>query len=74
VLTNTSLVNSRLGVLTNGPATFNMANGTLAIAARLNTGTAAGSVGILNQTGGTLDLQSVFQISDGAAGASSTST
>jgi len=49
-----------------------MANGTLAIAARLNTGTAAGSVGILNQTGGTLDLQSLFQISDGAAGASST--
>jgi autotransporter-associated beta strand protein len=72
VLTNTSLVNSRVGVLTNGPATFNMNNGTLAIAARLNTGVAGGSSAVLNQSGGVLDLQTLLQISDGAATASST--
>ena len=49
-----------------------MNTGTLAIAARLNTGVAAGTVAVLNQTGGTLAIGDVLQVSDGAAGASST--
>jgi autotransporter-associated beta strand protein len=69
---STTIVNSRLGVLANAPATFNMVNGALTLAARLNTGTAANSVATLNQTGGTLNLLALLQVSDGSPTAGST--
>jgi autotransporter-associated beta strand protein len=61
--------NSRLGVIGGAPATFNMVNGTLTIAARLNTGSAANTIATLNQSGGTLNLLSIFQCSDGSSSA-----
>jgi autotransporter-associated beta strand protein len=64
--------NSRLGVTVGAPATFNMVKGTLTIAARLNTGSAANSVAILNQSGGTLNIQQLLQSSDGSSFAATT--
>jgi autotransporter-associated beta strand protein len=72
LVSTTALNNSRLGVIGGAPATFNMVNGSLTIAARLNTGTAANSIATLNQSGGTLNIQSLFQSADGAATATST--
>ncbi len=64
--------NSRLGITANAPATFNMVNGTLTIAARLNTGTAANTVAALNQSGGTLNCLALLQCSDGSSFAATT--
>jgi fibronectin-binding autotransporter adhesin len=61
--------NSRLGVIAGAPATFNMVNGTLTIAARLNTGAGANTLATLNQSGGTLNLLSLLQCSDSSTAA-----
>jgi autotransporter-associated beta strand protein len=69
-LTNTAVNNiSRVGVTPGTPATFNMVNGKLTIASRLNTGAAAQAVAIINQSGGTLNPQSLLQVSDSSANA-----
>jgi autotransporter-associated beta strand protein len=66
--------NSRIGNVPGAAAALNMVNGTLTIAARLNTGTAANSLAAINQTGGTLNIGSLLQISDGSSAAYSTVT
>jgi autotransporter-associated beta strand protein len=71
-LDSTTAINSRLGVISNSPATFNMVNGTLTIEARLNTGTAGNSIATLNQSGGTLNINALFQAGDGSSTAVST--
>lgn len=63
--------NSRLGVTANSPATFNMVNGTLTIAARLNTGGGANTLATFNQSGGTFNV-ALFQGADSSATAVST--
>jgi fibronectin-binding autotransporter adhesin len=60
--------NTRVGVSSNAPATFNMVNGTLNLSARLNTGVSAGAVATINMSGGTLNC-SLFQCADGNASA-----
>jgi len=58
--------NSRIGIAPGLPATLNMANGTLTIAARLNTGSAANTIAVINQTGGQINVGDVIQLSDSA--------
>jgi fibronectin-binding autotransporter adhesin len=64
--------NSRIGVTPGAPATLNMVNGTLTIGARLNTGAAANTIATINQSGGTLNVQALLQVSDSSANAYTT--
>lgn len=61
----------RVGITPGAPATFNMVNGTLTVAARLNTGAAAGAIANVNQTGGTINV-GLLQVSDSSANAMTT--
>lgn len=72
VLDCNGTVNARLGVIGTSNATLNVVNGTLTIAARLNTGTAANSLATINQSGGTLNIQDLLQVSDGSSSAATT--
>jgi autotransporter-associated beta strand protein len=64
--------NSRIGVTPNAPATFNMVNGTVTFPARLNTGAGGNTIAVINQTGGTINVRDLVQISDSAATAHTT--
>ena len=55
----------QVGVTTSNTATFNMNNGTLTTISRLNTATVNVSTGIVNQTGGTLNIGQQFQGANG---------
>lgn len=57
----------RVGNISGTVATLNVVNGTLTTMARLNTATAGGATGIVNQVGGTFNLGDQFQGANGAA-------
>jgi fibronectin-binding autotransporter adhesin len=67
-----TIQNSRIGVLANEPGTLNMVNGTLTIAARLNTGSGANTIAEINQSGGTINVLGLLQSSDGSSTAATT--
>lgn len=54
------------GTVSGATGTFNLLNGSLTTASRLDTATALNSTGIVNQAGGTLNLGSQFQGANGA--------
>jgi autotransporter-associated beta strand protein len=56
-----------VGATPNSVAIFNMSNGVFTTSARLNTGTAGGATGIVNQVGGTMNIGSQLQGANGAA-------
>src|SRR5207237_5520519 len=56
-----------VGAITNTTSTLNISNGTYTTFARLNTGTAGGATGIVNQVGGTFNMGSQFQGANGSA-------
>jgi autotransporter-associated beta strand protein len=62
---------TRVGNVAGAVATFNMVNGIFTTASRLNTGTAAGATGVVNQVSGTLNIRQQFQGANGAATAGS---
>ncbi len=67
VLASTAAINARLGVIGGAPATFNMVDGTLIIPVRFNTGAAGNTIATLNQSGGLISVEDVFQGSDSSA-------
>jgi autotransporter-associated beta strand protein len=56
---------NQVGLISGAMGTFNMVNGTLTTVARLNTATAANSTGIINQSGGTMNIGQQFQGANG---------
>ena len=62
---NNSPIDHQIGAVSGGVATFNMIAGTLTTSARFDTAVATDSTGILNQTGGTLNIGSQFQGANG---------
>ena len=54
-----------VGNTSGGTATFNMVNGTLTTSSRIDTATATSSTGIINQTGGTMNIGVQFQGANG---------
>jgi fibronectin-binding autotransporter adhesin len=70
VMTNTQAAFVwRIGVTPGIPAIFNMVNGTLVSAPRLNTGAGGGTIAQVNQSGGTLTTLTLVQGSDSSANA-----
>jgi autotransporter-associated beta strand protein len=57
---------NQVGVQTGSVGTLNIVNGTLTLVARLDTATANTSTGIVNQVGGTLNLDDQFQGANGS--------
>jgi autotransporter-associated beta strand protein len=70
ILTTTTPNNSPsdnvVGAATGASATFNMVNGTLTTSSRFNTATSGNSTGIINQSGGTMNIGSQFQGANGS--------
>jgi autotransporter-associated beta strand protein len=58
-----------VGAVVGSVGTFNMSNGVLTTVARLDTGTAGGATGIVNQVGGTLTIGSQVQGANGGTNA-----
>ena len=58
-------LDNQLGMVGGGTAMFNMNNGTLTTSVRINTATMANATGIINQTGGTLNIGNQFQGANG---------
>lgn len=57
---------NQVGTVTGATSTFNMVNGTLTTGARFNTATAANSIGIVNQSGGTWNIGEQVQGANGS--------
>ncbi len=57
---------NQVGTVSGGTGVFNMVNGTLTTAGRLNTATALNSTGLINQSGGTWNVGNQFQGANGA--------
>jgi len=63
---NGAPLDNQLGDVSGAVATFNMVNGTLTTAARLNSALATSSTGMVSQVGGTLNIGSQFQGANGS--------